>query len=145
TEESADLLGVDVIVLGLAAVDGTHVERVAEDEGDAVFGAQVADPVSLAVLVFHGCRQRGVGVGRSRGQRSARRSRAPGGAAGKDDPGTDAAGGPPIARDASTSGGDYRARPLSDCLERRQLTVLWTDVRGRRGAAFPWIGPTGAA
>ena len=44
-EESADLLGIDVIVLGLAAVDGPHVERVAEDEGDLVFPAEVADPV----------------------------------------------------------------------------------------------------
>ena len=36
---------VDLVVLGLAAVDGLHVEGVAEDEGEAFARAQVGDPV----------------------------------------------------------------------------------------------------
>ena len=43
--EGRDLVGVDAVVLGLAAVDGLHVERVAEDEGDALLGAEVGQPV----------------------------------------------------------------------------------------------------
>ena len=36
---------VDAVVLRLAAVDRLHVERVAEDEGDAFGGAEVGEPV----------------------------------------------------------------------------------------------------
>ena len=38
-------MGVDLVVLGLAAVDGFHVKGVAEDEGDAFGGAEVGEPV----------------------------------------------------------------------------------------------------
>ena len=44
-EQPGDLLGVDLVVLGLAAVDGLHVQRVAEDEGDPLGGAEVGEPV----------------------------------------------------------------------------------------------------
>ena len=38
-------MGVDAIVLGLAAVDGFHVQRVAEHEGDPLAGAEIGEPV----------------------------------------------------------------------------------------------------
>jgi len=44
-QEHRDLLRVDLVVLGLAAVDGFHVERVPQDEGDALAGAQIGQPV----------------------------------------------------------------------------------------------------
>src|SRR5262249_3654036 len=34
TEQDSDLVGVDFVGLGLAAVDGLHVESVSQDEGD---------------------------------------------------------------------------------------------------------------
>jgi hypothetical protein len=44
-EEACDLLGVEVVVLGLAAVDGLHVQGVAEHEGDPFLVAEVGEPV----------------------------------------------------------------------------------------------------
>ncbi len=44
-EERRNLQRVDAVVLGLAAVDGLHHQRVAENEGDALPGAQVGQPV----------------------------------------------------------------------------------------------------
>jgi hypothetical protein len=44
-QERGDLVGVNPIVLGLAAVDGFHVQRMAEDEGDLLAGAQIGKPV----------------------------------------------------------------------------------------------------
>ena len=44
-QERGGLLGVDLVVLGLGPVDGLHVEGVAEDEGDALLGAEVRQPV----------------------------------------------------------------------------------------------------
>ena len=44
-QQHGDLVGVDLVVFGFAAVDGFHVEGVAEDEGDAFLGAQVREPV----------------------------------------------------------------------------------------------------
>jgi hypothetical protein len=44
-EQRGDLVGVDLVVLGLPAVDGLHVEGVAEDEGDVLLGAEVGEPV----------------------------------------------------------------------------------------------------
>jgi hypothetical protein len=38
-------MGVNPVVLGLAAVDRLHVEGVAEDEGDGFLGAEVGEPV----------------------------------------------------------------------------------------------------
>ena len=40
-EQGGELAGVDLVVLGLAAVDGLHVQGVAEDEGDVLLFAQV--------------------------------------------------------------------------------------------------------
>ena len=45
SKHRCDLEGVDPVVLGLAAVDGLHVEDVAQDEGDSLPGAQVGEPV----------------------------------------------------------------------------------------------------
>jgi hypothetical protein len=44
-EEEGDLLGVDLVVLGLGAVDGPHVQGMAQDEGDALLLAGVGQPV----------------------------------------------------------------------------------------------------
>jgi len=44
-EERGDLPGIDAIVLGLASVDGFHIEGMAELEDDAVFFARVSQPV----------------------------------------------------------------------------------------------------
>jgi hypothetical protein len=44
-EQAGDLVGVDAVVLGLAAVDGFHVQRVADEEGDVFLGAAVGQPV----------------------------------------------------------------------------------------------------
>ena len=44
-KEGCDLEGIDFVVLGLAAVDGVHVEGVSEDELDALLMAQVREPV----------------------------------------------------------------------------------------------------
>jgi hypothetical protein len=38
-------VGVDPVVLGLTAVNGLHVEGVAENEGDVVLSTQVGEPV----------------------------------------------------------------------------------------------------
>ena len=55
-QKRGDLLAVDLVVLGLAAVDGLHVQGVAEDEGDVHLGAQIGDPVP-AEHAFHRHRQ----------------------------------------------------------------------------------------
>ena len=44
-KEHGDLPGIDTIVLGLAAVDGFHVEGMAEDEGNTLIGAEIGQPV----------------------------------------------------------------------------------------------------
>ena len=44
-EQAGDLEGIDAVVLGLAPMDGLHVESVAEDEGDGVLGTEVGEPV----------------------------------------------------------------------------------------------------
>ena len=44
-QEQGDLVAVDLVVLGLAAVDGLHVEGVAEHEGDLLAGAEIGQPV----------------------------------------------------------------------------------------------------
>src|SRR5262245_7587754 len=44
-QEPSDLAGVDLVVLALAAVDGLHVESVAQHEGNLLLGAQVGEPV----------------------------------------------------------------------------------------------------
>jgi hypothetical protein len=44
-QEAGDLLGVDLVVLGLGAVSELHVQGVTQDEGDSLLGAQVGEPV----------------------------------------------------------------------------------------------------
>ena len=43
-QQSGDLLGVDAVVLGFGAVDGTHVERMSEEKGDVLRGAEIGEP-----------------------------------------------------------------------------------------------------
>lgn len=45
SQQGSDLLGVDLVVLAFAAVDGPHVEGVPEDEGDVFFGTEIGQPV----------------------------------------------------------------------------------------------------
>jgi len=45
SQKDRDLVGVDAIVLGLSAVDGFHVEGMAEDEWDLFAGTEVGEPV----------------------------------------------------------------------------------------------------
>jgi hypothetical protein len=44
-QQDRDLVGVDPVVLGLAAVDRLHIEGVTQDEPDTFGGAQVGEPV----------------------------------------------------------------------------------------------------
>src|ERR1700722_781574 len=44
-EQAGDLVGIDTVVLGLVFVDELHVQRVADDKGNVVFGAAVGEPV----------------------------------------------------------------------------------------------------
>jgi hypothetical protein len=44
-QERCDLMGVDLVVLRLSAVNGLHVQGVAQDEGDTLAGAQIGQPV----------------------------------------------------------------------------------------------------
>src|SRR5262249_43323101 len=44
-QQLGDLLGIDLVVLRLATVDGFHVECVPEDKGDVLGLAQVGEPV----------------------------------------------------------------------------------------------------
>src|SRR5262249_55421128 len=44
-EETSDLVGGDLVVLGLGPVDGLHVQGVTDQEGDLLLGAQIRQPV----------------------------------------------------------------------------------------------------
>src|SRR3990170_4186538 len=44
-QQHRDLLGVDLVALGLAPVDGLHGERVAEHEGDLLLRTEIGEPV----------------------------------------------------------------------------------------------------
>jgi hypothetical protein len=44
-QQARDLSGIDAVVFDLGAVDGSHVEGVAEDEGDVFFIAEVSEPI----------------------------------------------------------------------------------------------------
>jgi hypothetical protein len=43
--QDRDLMGVDRIVFGFAAMDSLHVESLAQDQGKALMGAEVGEPV----------------------------------------------------------------------------------------------------
>ena len=43
--EHSDLVGIDSVVLRLSTVDGFHIERLAKDESNTFFLAQVGKPV----------------------------------------------------------------------------------------------------
>ena len=44
-EQHGDFLGVDLVVFGLAAMDGFHREGMSKDKGNAFAGAEVGQPV----------------------------------------------------------------------------------------------------
>jgi hypothetical protein len=44
-QEESDLVRIELVVLGLAAVDGFHREGVTQDEGNALASAEVSEPV----------------------------------------------------------------------------------------------------
>ena len=44
-QQSGDLFAVDLVVFGLATVDRSHVQGVAEHEGDLLLDAQIREPV----------------------------------------------------------------------------------------------------
>ena len=44
-QQHGNLLGIDLVVFGLAAVDGFHIEGMAEDKGNAFLGTEVGEPV----------------------------------------------------------------------------------------------------
>ena len=50
--EHRNLEGIDAIILGFATVDSLHIERMSQDEVDAVFFTQIRDPVP-AVHAFN--------------------------------------------------------------------------------------------
>jgi len=45
SEQDGNLVGVDLVVFGFAAVNGFHVEGMAQDKGNAVVFAEISDPV----------------------------------------------------------------------------------------------------
>jgi hypothetical protein len=44
-EQDGDLAGIELIVLGLAAVDGLHIQGVSEHEMNTLLGTQIGEPV----------------------------------------------------------------------------------------------------
>ena len=48
-QQDRDLVGVELVVLGVPAVDGLHCERVAEHKRDAFGGADIREPVPGSV------------------------------------------------------------------------------------------------
>ena len=63
-QQPRDLVRVDPVVLGFAAVDRTHVERVPQHEHDALARAQVRQPVPREHAL--GCHRQVLAVGRQR-------------------------------------------------------------------------------
>ena len=45
TEQGGNLLGIDLVVFGLTAMDGLHGEGMTEDKRDAFVGTEVGEPV----------------------------------------------------------------------------------------------------
>lgn len=45
TKQRGNFEGIDLVVLGLAAVDGLHVQRMAQDERNALGSTQVGEPI----------------------------------------------------------------------------------------------------
>jgi hypothetical protein len=52
-QERGHLLGIDLVMFGLAAVDGFHLEGVSQDEGNALLSTQVGEPIP-GEDTFHG-------------------------------------------------------------------------------------------
>jgi len=44
-EQDRNLVGIDFIVLGFTAMNGFHIEGVAQDEFDALLGIEIGQPV----------------------------------------------------------------------------------------------------
>ena len=47
THEPGNLFGVEGVVLGLAAVDGFHVQSVSEQKGNVVVGTPIGQPIPV--------------------------------------------------------------------------------------------------
>jgi hypothetical protein len=62
-KESSNLVGIALVIFGLAAVDGLHREGMPEDKGNALRGAEVSEPVP-GEDAFHGHNQT-VPIGRN--------------------------------------------------------------------------------
>jgi len=45
TKKRTDLVSIDAIVFGLTAMDGFHIEGMAEDEGEPVLSTKISEPV----------------------------------------------------------------------------------------------------
>ncbi len=45
SQQGSDLVGVDPVVLALAAVDGSHVQGMAQDKGNVLVVAEIGEPV----------------------------------------------------------------------------------------------------
>ena len=46
-QQAGGLEGIDAVILGLGPMDGPHVESVAQDEGDALIGTEIGEPVPV--------------------------------------------------------------------------------------------------
>jgi hypothetical protein len=46
-EQHRNLLGVDLVVFGLAAMEALHIESVAQDKGNALVRTQIGEPIEL--------------------------------------------------------------------------------------------------
>jgi hypothetical protein len=46
-EQTGRFVSIDTVVLGLGPMDGLHVQGMAENEGDALFGTEVGDPIPV--------------------------------------------------------------------------------------------------
>jgi hypothetical protein len=52
-QQGGNLLGIDLVLFGLTAVDGFHLEGVSQDEGNALLSAEVGEPIP-SEDAFHG-------------------------------------------------------------------------------------------
>ena len=44
-QQSGNLVGIELVIFGLAAMDGFHVEGVSKDKGDGLFSTEIGEPL----------------------------------------------------------------------------------------------------
>src|SRR5688572_11049626 len=44
-QQGGNFLRIDLVIFGLAAVDGVHIERMSQDEGNALLSAEIGEPI----------------------------------------------------------------------------------------------------